>query len=119
MDRHEFVLRVRGATEVRIFRFSGAEAADLHRMHAGGTFERPGGTQRLSELVRGRKPDEVLTGGANNGGSDAHFDMVDDDELGGYLSNRLMERRGAAEGGGGSQGARDTPGSATPNTPSP
>lgn len=104
MDVREFILRVRGANETRLFRFSGSEAAELHRLREAGHFERPGGTDRLNELIQGRSPDDVASGGSTNPG-EADFDMVADDELRGYLSQRLLERKGAAEGGGGSQGA--------------
>ena len=104
MDSQDFILRVRGAQQTRLFRFRGTEAAELHRLRESGSFERPGGTRRLNELIAGRDADEVIGGGAPASG-DAHFDMVADDELRGYLSNRLLERKGAAEGGGGSQGA--------------
>lgn len=113
----EFLLRVRGAQETRVFRFSGAEAADLHRLLQSGHFERPGGTQRLTELIRGRSADHTLPGANSPDGPEAHFDMVDDDQLRGYLSQRLLERKGAAEGGGGSQGARYIPNPPRENTP--
>src|SRR5690348_16654679 len=117
MATGDFLLRVRGAKETRLFRFQGDEAAELHRLRESGHFERPGGTTHLNELIHGRQPDSVVAG-ASGSSEDAHFDMVDDDELRGYLSQRLLERKGAAEGGGGSQGAR---GSAVdpPNSPSP
>jgi hypothetical protein len=117
MDGGEFILRVRGASETRLFRFHGQEAVELHRLRESGHFERPGGTERLNQLIHERSPDEVTPGVSLNG-SEAHFDMVADDELRGYLSKRLLERKGAAEGGGGSQGG---PASGAPdaNTPSP
>jgi hypothetical protein len=114
----EFLLRVRGARETRLFRFQGEEAVELHRLRESGHFERPGGTTRLNELIRSRQPDSVVAG-ASGQTEDAHFDMVADDELRGYLSQRLLERKGAAEGGGGSQGARDSAGIDPPNAPSP
>jgi hypothetical protein len=104
----DFLLRVRGARETRLFRFQGAEAVELHRLRESGLFERPGGTSRLNELIQGRQPDSVVAGGSSPT-EDAHFDMVADDELRGYLSQRLLERKGAAEGGGG--GPVDRPGS--------
>ena len=114
----DFLLRVRGAQETRLFRFQGDVAAELHRLRESGHFERPGGTTRLNELIQGRRPDSVVAGAAS-GTEDAHFDMVADDELRGYLSQRLLERKGAAEGGGGSQGARGGGSVDPPNSPSP
>jgi len=105
MANDDFLLRVRGARETRLFRFRGDEATELHRLRESGHFERPGGTTRLNELIRSREPDQVVAGASSSTG-DAHFDMVADEELRGYLSQRLLERKGAAEGGGGSQGAR-------------
>ena len=117
MDDRDFVLRVRGARQTRLFRFRGAEAAELHRLRESGSFERPGGTRHLNDLIGARDPDEVVDGASTPGGAEAHFEMVADDELRGYLSNRLLERKGAAEGGGGSQGARNL-NVDPPNTPS-
>jgi hypothetical protein len=114
----DFLLRVHGASETRLYRFQGEEAAELHRLRESGHFERPGGTTRLNELIQGRQPDSVVAG-ASSATGDAHFDMVADDELRGYLSQRLLERKGAAEGGGGSQGARDGGSTRSPNSPSP
>src|SRR6266545_3885636 len=73
----EFLLRVRGAGESRVYRFSGAEAAELHRLRENRTLERPGGTHRLTELITGRDPDRSPAGGV----SDVHFEMVAEDEL--------------------------------------
>ena len=117
MANNDFLLRVRGAQETRLFRFQGDEAAELHRLRESGHFERPGGTTRLNELIRDRQPDHVVAGPSNNS-DDAHFDMVADEELRGYLSQRLLERKGAAEGGGGSQGARGAS-IDPPNSPGP
>ena len=114
----DFLLRVHGARETRLFRFRGEEAAELHRLRESGHFERPGGTSRLNELIRSRQPDSVVAG-ASSAPDDAHFDMVADDELRGYLSQRLLERKGAAEGGDGSQGARGGGSIDPPNSPSP
>ncbi|HEY3107861.1 MAG TPA: hypothetical protein VGL23_03865 [Chloroflexota bacterium] len=116
MPSNDFLLRVRGAKETRLFRFQGDEAAELHRLRESGHFERPGGTSRLNELIQGRQPDSVVAG-VSSATEDAHFDMVADEELRGYLSQRLLERKGAAEGGG-SQGAQDR-GIDPPNSRSP
>jgi hypothetical protein len=105
MASGDFLLRVRGARETRLFRFRGDEAAELHRLRESGHFERPGGTTRLNELIHERQPESVV-GDTSGSSEDAHFDMVADDELRGYLSQRLLERRGAAEGGGGSPATR-------------
>jgi hypothetical protein len=101
MTSRDFVLRVRGARETRLFRFTGDEAAELHRQRESGLFERPGGTVRLNELIQRRQPDTVVPGPSGQT-EDPHFDMVADEELRGYLSQRLLERKGAAEAGGGS-----------------
>lgn len=95
----DFLLRVRGARDARMYRFRGEVATELHRLRDSGQLERPGGTARLNDLIRDRQPDSVAAGGINRA-EDAHFDVVADDELRGYLSQRLLERRGAAEGGG-------------------
>ena len=113
----DFLLRVRGARETRLFRFQGDEAAKLHRLRESGHFERPGGTTRLNELIQGRRPDSAVDGAASQT-EDAHFDMVADDELRGYLSQRLLERKGAAEGGGGAPGDRGGSSTEPPNSPS-
>jgi hypothetical protein len=118
MANGDFLLRVRGARETRLFRFQGDEAAELHRLRESGHFERPGGTTHLNELIQRRQPDSIVPGGASQT-EDAHFDMVADDELRGYLSQRLLERKGAAEGGGGSQGARGSASTDPPDAPSP
>jgi len=114
----DFLLRVRGARETRLFRFQGDEAAELHRLRESGRFERPGGPTHLNELIRSRQPDRVVAGGSSQT-EDPHFDMVADEELRGYLSQRLLERKGAAEGGGASPGARGGGSIDPPNSPSP
>jgi hypothetical protein len=90
----DFVLRVRGASSSRLFRFAGAEATDLHRLREAGAFERPGGTGRLNELIRQRGADDDEPSVES---VEPDFDMVADDELRGYLSRRLLERRGGRE----------------------
>jgi hypothetical protein len=117
MTSGDFVLRVRGARETRLFRFRGDEAAELHRLRESGRFERPGGTTRLNELIRGRQPDTVVPG-VSGQTEEPHFDMVADDELRGYLSQRLLERKGWAEAGGGPSGARDGGSNEPPNSSS-
>jgi hypothetical protein len=98
MDGEEFLLRVRGAKDSRLYRFSGAEAAELHRLRSSGTLERPGGTHRLSELIKGRDADSTHPSVGSTSG-DVHFDMVAEDELRQYMSQRLVERKSGREGG--------------------
>ena len=95
-----FTLRVRIAGGARYFRFANSEAAELHKMRESGALERPGGNRRLTEMIRGRDPDSVITGNPTNL-PDADFDMVSDGDLRMLLSQRLLERRGAREGDGG------------------
>lgn len=98
MDGEDFLLRVRGAGQTRIFRIRGPEAAELHRLRVNGTLERSGGTRRLQEMIHHMEPDTV-DGSASSSDGDVHFDMVAEDELRHYMSSRLAERKMGREGG--------------------
>ncbi|HZR00377.1 MAG TPA: hypothetical protein VFC93_16360 [Chloroflexota bacterium] len=93
MEQNDFLVRVRGARDARIYRFRGAEAAELHRLRRTGALERPGGSHRLNELIHGRDAESDSSG-------DVHFEMVAEDELRGYMSRRLLERKAGREAGG-------------------
>lgn len=116
MDGQEFLLRVRGAKDSRIYRFRGDEAAELHRLRGSGTLERPGGSHRLHELIRGRDAETIHDGVSATEG-DVHFDMVAEDELRQYMSTRLMERKSGREAGAASP--QQYPDDERPNDPSP
>jgi hypothetical protein len=115
VDGEDFLLRVRGAGQTRIFRFRGAEATELHRLRGNGTLERPGGTHRLQEMIGRMEPDHV-DGSASSSDGDVHFDMVAEDELRHYMSSRLAERKAGREAG--SPAPQAYPGD-RPNDPSP
>jgi hypothetical protein len=92
----QFVLRVRGADEHRYYRFDGTEAQELHVLRSQGQLDRPPGTQLLNDLIAGREP--FMTEPRSSPADDeVDWDMVAPDELRGYLSKRLMERRGGRE----------------------
>ena len=96
MASDEFILRVRGADEHRYYRFDGAEAQELHLLLRQGQLDRPAGARHLSDLIAGREP--VMTEPRSSTADlEVHWDMVAPDELRGYLSQRLMERRGGRE----------------------
>lgn len=114
MADEEFRLRVRGGKDARLYRFSGAEAAELHRLRGNGTLERPGGSHRLNELIRGREGEAVS--GVSGQDGEVHFDMVAEDELRQYMSSRLAERKAGREAG--SPGGQGYPGD-RPNDPGP
>jgi hypothetical protein len=96
MAADEFVIRVRGADDMRYFRFDGLEARELHGILQQGLLDRPSGQRRLAELIDGREP-AWSEPRASTADTDVDWDMVADDELRGYLSRRLMERRGGRE----------------------
>lgn len=92
-----FVVRVRGAGETRYFHLTGEVALELRGLLQQGQLDRPSGTRRVQELVAQREPDRVVRGGAVNL-EDADFDMVSNDELREWMSQRLAERKMGAEG---------------------
>jgi hypothetical protein len=96
MAADEFVVRVRGADEMRYFRFDGLEARELRGILQQGFLDRPTGQRRLAELMDGREP-AWTEPRASTADADVDWDMVADDELRGYLSKRLMERKGGRE----------------------
>ena len=96
MAADEFTVRVRGADEMRYFRFGGLEARELRGILQQGYLDRPAGQKRLGELLAGRAPDWTEPR-SSTADSDVDWDMVADDELRGYLSRRLMERKGGRE----------------------
>lgn len=116
MDGEDFLLRVRGAGDTRIFRIRGPEAAELHRLRGNGTLERPGGTHRLQQLINRMEPERV-DGSPGSSGGDVHFDMVAEDELRQYMSSRLAERKAGREAG--SPAPQQTGPGERPNDPSP
>lgn len=97
MDTDLFVLRVRAAGESRLYRFQGTQAVELHKLARDGTLERPGGTRRLGDAIRGREPDRVMAGGSATMEEPIDFDMVADDELREWISQRLLERKAGRE----------------------
>lgn len=107
---------MRGAKDARIYRFQGAEAAELHRLRGTGSLERPGGTRRLHELIRGRDAETIHDSVSATEG-DVHFDMVAEDELRQYMSSRLAERKAGREAG--APSSQRFPGDERPNDPSP
>jgi len=94
MEQKDFLVRVRGTGPARIYRFRGQEAAELHRLRDNGTLERPGGSHRLNQLVHGRTAETTPTS------EDIHFELVDEDQLRGYMSQRLLEKKAGREAGG-------------------
>ncbi|HEV8638796.1 MAG TPA: hypothetical protein VG370_31685 [Chloroflexota bacterium] len=96
MAGDEFVLRVRGAEEIRYFRFEGAEAQELHALLRQGQLDRPAGARFLSELIAGREPVRTEPR-SSTADAEVDWDMVAPDELRGYLSQRLLERKGGRE----------------------
>jgi hypothetical protein len=91
-----FVVRVRGADEMRYYRFDGLEARELSGIQQQGFLDRPPGQRRLAELLASREP-AWTEPSASTADADVDWDMVADDELRGYLSKRLMERKGGSE----------------------
>ena len=91
------MLRVRGAQQTRVYRVRGSEADELHRLRANGTLERPGGARRLQALIADREPDDGADSSGSLVGGDVHFDMVAENELRQYMSNRLAERKAGRE----------------------
>jgi hypothetical protein len=92
----QFVLRVRGADEHRYYRFEGTEAQELHTLLHQGQLDRPAGTRLLVDLIADREP--VMTEPRSSpADAEVDWDMVAPEELRGYLSKRLMERRGGRE----------------------
>jgi hypothetical protein len=96
MAADEFTIRVRGADEMRYFRFNGLEAQELRGILQQGYLDRPAGQERLLQLLEGRQSDWTEPR-SSTADANVDWDMVADDELRGYLSQRLMERRGGSE----------------------
>jgi hypothetical protein len=92
----EFLLRVRGAEEHRYYRFEGTEAQELRLLLQQGQLDRPPGTRLLTDLIAEREP-FMTEPRSSPADGEVDWDMVAPDELRGYLSQRLMERRGGRE----------------------
>ena len=90
------MLRVRGADEMRYFLFDGAEAQELHALLRQGQLDRPAGAHFLSELITGRAPVRTEPR-SSTADAEVDWDMVAPEELRGYLSQRLLERKGGRE----------------------
>jgi len=95
-DEVEFLLRVRGAKQHRYYRFNADEAKELHLLLHQGQLDRPAGARLLNDLIAGREPD-MTEPRSSSADLEVHWDMVHPEELSGYLSQRLMERRGGRE----------------------
>lgn len=87
---------MRGAEEIRYFRFDGVEAQELHLLLRQGQLDRPAGGQHLNDLITGREPFRTEHR-SSTADLEVDWDMVAPEELRGYLSQRLLERKGGRE----------------------